>query len=85
MRRFLETKNRACLTIAILGIENRRAKVHKNMLNDGGRTMNQTNQVMESRSNEVIFFKSQEEFAKALREGSGSVEEKGLIVELAED
>lgn len=49
--------------------------------------MNTTNQVkvMESRSNEVIFFKSQEEFAKALREGIGAVEENGLAVELTEE
>jgi len=56
--------------------------------NNGGRKMNQTNQVntMETRTrnNEVIFFKSQEEFAKALREGIGSAEENGLVVELTE-
>lgn len=49
--------------------------------------MNHANQVkvMESRNTEVIFFKSQEEFAKALREGTGSAEEKGLVVELTEE
>lgn len=49
--------------------------------------MNPTNQVkvMESRNDEVIFFKSQEEFAKALREGIGSAEENGLAVELTQE
>lgn len=51
--------------------------------------MNNTSQVkvMETRTrnNEVIFFKSQEEFAKALREGIGSAEENGLVVELTEE
>lgn len=47
--------------------------------------MNNINQVnaMETRTrnNDVIFFKSQEDFVKALREGS--VEETGLTEELA--
>ncbi|MCJ1908293.1 hypothetical protein [Planococcus ruber] len=49
--------------------------------------MNATTQtkVMETRINDVIFFKSQEEFAKALREGAGSAEENGLAVELTEE
>lgn len=49
--------------------------------------MNPTTQTkaMETRINDVIFFKSQEEFAKALREGTGSVEETGLAVELTEE
>lgn len=51
--------------------------------------MNQTNQVntMETRTrnNEVIFFKSQEEFVKALREGIGSTEENSLAVELTQE
>lgn len=49
--------------------------------------MNHANQVkiMESRNNEVIFFKSQEEFAKALREGIGLAEENNLVVELTEE
>lgn len=49
--------------------------------------MNPTNQakVMGSRNDEVIFFKSQEEFAKALRECIGSAEENGLAVELTQE
>ncbi|CEG22045.1 hypothetical protein BN1080_00965 [Planococcus massiliensis] len=42
-------------------------------------------QVMETRIHDVIFFKSQEDFAKALREGTGSAEENGLAVELTEE
>lgn len=34
--------------------------------------------------NQVIFFKSQDEFAKALREGIGAFEETGSLEELAE-
>lgn len=51
--------------------------------------MNHANQVTVletcTRNNEVIFFKSQEEFAKALREGIGSIEENGFVVELTEE
>lgn len=51
--------------------------------------MNNANQVnaMENRTknNQVIFFKSQEDFAKALREGIGSVEEAGITDELVEE
>ena len=50
--------------------------------------MSKTNQVkvMESRTREqqVIFFKSQEEFAKALREGAAPVEENGFMEEADE-
>lgn len=49
--------------------------------------MNNANQVkiMETRTknNDVVFFKSQEEFVKALREGA--VEETGLTEELVEE
>jgi hypothetical protein len=34
--------------------------------------------------NQVIFYKSQEEFAKALREGAGAMEETGFTEELLE-
>ncbi len=55
----------------------------------GGENMNKTNQakVMDSRPREqkVIFFKSQEEFAKALREGAATGEEKGFKEELGEE
>lgn len=43
--------------------------------------------VMESRTKEpqVIFFKSQEDFAKALREGAATTEENGFMEELGEE
>lgn len=49
--------------------------------------MNQVNQtsVMETRIHDVILFKNQEEFAKALREGTGMVEENGLAAELTKE
>lgn len=61
--------------------------INSRIFNHGGNHMNPTTQtkVMETRINDVIFFKSQEEFAKALREGTGSVEETGLAVELTEE
>ncbi|MCP2033565.1 hypothetical protein L1279_000548 [Planomicrobium sp. HSC-17F08] len=50
--------------------------------------MNRTNQVNVAEShtteNQVIFFKSQDEFAKALREGIGAFEETSSIEELTE-
>lgn len=50
--------------------------------------MNRTNQVnmaeANTTDNQVIFFKSQDEFAKALREGISSFEETGAIEELVE-
>ncbi|MGK7376388.1 hypothetical protein ACSFXN_01025 [Planococcus sp. 1R117A] len=50
--------------------------------------MSRTNQVnlteAHTRDNQVIFFKSQEEFAKALREGTGAFEEPGFTEELIE-
>lgn len=50
--------------------------------------MSRTNQVSMTEShttdNQVIFFKSQDEFAKALREGVGAFEETGSIEDLAE-
>ncbi|MGK7379603.1 hypothetical protein ACSFXN_17445 [Planococcus sp. 1R117A] len=53
------------------------------------RKMNQTNQIkaMETRTrdSQVVFFKSQEEFAKALREGTGAGDEIGFAEELRED
>lgn len=58
-------------------------------LKHGGKEMNNVNQVkaMETRTrnNQVIFFKSQEDFAKALREGTGSLEEAVHIEELVEE
>ncbi|MGK7376384.1 hypothetical protein ACSFXN_01005 [Planococcus sp. 1R117A] len=50
--------------------------------------MSRTNQVNiikdHSRDYQVSFFKSQEEFAKALKEGTGAFEETGFIEELIE-
>ncbi|WKA57802.1 hypothetical protein QWY16_15045 [Planococcus shenhongbingii] len=50
--------------------------------------MSRTNQVNIAEAhtidNQVIFFKSQDEFAKALREGIRAFEETGFIEELAE-
>ena len=50
--------------------------------------MNRTNQgtmaEAHTTDNQVIFFKSQDEFAKALREGIGAIEETGSVEELAE-
>lgn len=51
--------------------------------------MNKANQVkaMETctRDTQVVFFKSQEEFTKALREGTGAGEEIGFVEELGEE
>ena len=51
--------------------------------------MSKVNQVkaMETpaRDNQVIFFKSQEEFAKALRDGTGVGEESNFAEELGKD
>lgn len=51
--------------------------------------MNKANQVntmeMRTKENQVIFFKSQEEFVKALRDGTGIGEEIGFADDLLEE